>query len=344
MAEDPLRAKREILFVAILLILGSIVIIYPFLDAIIIAIVTAYLLSILHENLTHHIRSELLSTIIIISSLLSTISASLYLFFANIFEIIERLNSFTRNFEDILLASLEPFDLPPYISGNISDFFNEASGFATDFLLSVFASMPYYFIQTGIFLVASIYFYKDRKRIYSAFNSLLEGLPETESSIIRSLVDSIDNIFRGVFITQMMVAGVMGILAAAGFYLIGIVTTPIPLVPVWALLIAIAAILPLVASFMFYAPMTGYYLMVSEPLKASLILTYGVVVLQILPELLFRPWIGSKNLNEHPLIIFIGFLAGPLVLGFKGIVIGPLMLILTKEFILNYTDLVSEQE
>lgn len=344
MAEDPLRTKREILFVAILLILGSIVIIYPFLDAIILAIVTAYLLSILHENLTHHIKSEVLSTIIIISALLSTISAGLYFFFSNIFTIIERLNSFTRSFEELLLASLEPLNLPPYISGNISDFFNQTSEFATDFLLSMFASMPYYLIQTGIFLVTSIYFYKDRKRIYEAFNSVLEGLPETESSIINSLVESVDNIFRGVFLTQIMVAGVMGILAAAGFYAIGAITTPIPLVPVWALLIAMAAILPLVASFMFYAPMTGYYLMVSEPLKASLIFLYGVIVLQILPEVLYRPWLGSKNLNEHPLIIFIGFLAGPLVLGFKGIILGPLMLILTKEFILNYTDLVSEQE
>ncbi len=344
MANETLRAKREILLVAILLVLGSVVILYPFLDAIIFAVVTAYLLSLLHDNLSHYIRSELLSTIIIISALLSTISAGLYLFFANIFEIIERLNTFTTSFEELLLNSLEPLNLPPYISGNISDFFNQASNITTDILLSVFTAMPYYLIQTGIFLVASIYLYKDRKRIYKAFNSVLEGLPETESSIIRSIVESVDKIFRGVFLTQLMVAAIMGIMAAAGFYIIGALTSPIPLVPVWAILIAVFAIIPLIAAFMVYAPMAGYYLISAEPLKASLIFFYGIIVLQILPEILFRPWVGSKNLNEHPLIIFIGFLAGPLVLGFKGIILGPLMLILTKEFILNYTDLVSEQE
>ncbi len=344
MVNETLRAKREILLVAFILILGSIFIILPFLDAIILAVVTAYLLSMLHENLTHYIKSELLSTVVIISGLLGTISGGLYLFFSNIFEIIQRLNLFTSSMEDLFLSSIQPLNLPPYISGNISDFFSEASTFTTDFLLGLFASMPYFLIQTGIFLVASIYIYKDRKRIYTAFNELVNDLPETESRIIMSIVESIDQIFRGVFLTQIMVAAIMAILAAAGFYIIGTLTTPIPLVPLWAVLIGVFAIIPIIAAFMVYMPLALYYLMAAEPLKGSLIFVYGVIVLQILPEILFRPWVGSKNLNEHPLIIFIGFIAGPLVLGVKGIVVGPLMLILTKQFILNYADLVSGQD
>ncbi len=344
MTSETLRAKREILLVAIALILGSIFIIFPFLDAIILAVVTAYLLSMLHENLTHYIKSELLSTVVIISGLLATISGGIYLFFSNIFEIIQRLNVFTDSMEELFLSTIEPLNLPPYISSNISDFFSQASSFTTDFLLGLFTSMPYFLIQTGIFLVASIYIYKDRKRIYTAFDELIDDLPETESRIIRSIVESIDQIFRGVFLTQMMVAGIMAVLAAAGFYIIGSLTTPIPLVPLWALLIGVFAIIPIIAAFMVYTPLALYYLVAAEPLKGSMIFLYGIIVLQILPEILFRPWVGSRNLNEHPLIIFIGFIAGPLVFGVKGIIIGPLMLILTKQFILNYADLVSGQD
>ncbi len=344
MTSETLRAKREILLVAIALILGSIFIIFPFLDAIILAVVTAYLLSMLHENLTHYIKSELLSTVVIISGLLATISGGIYLFFSNIFEIIQRLNVFTDSMEELFLSTIEPLNLPPYISSNISDFFSQASSFTTDFLLGLFTSMPYFLIQTGIFLVASIYIYKDRKRIYTTFDELIDDLPETESRIIRSIVESIDQIFRGVFLTQMTVAGIMAVLAAAGFYLIGSLTTPIPLVPLWALLIGVFAIIPIIAAFMVYTPLALYYLVAAEPLKGSMIFLYGVIVLQILPEILFRPWVGSRNLNEHPLIIFIGFIAGPLVFGVKGIIIGPLMLILTKQFILNYADLVSGQD
>jgi predicted PurR-regulated permease PerM len=92
---------------------------------------------------------------------------------------------------------------------------------------------------------------------------------------------------------------------------------------------------------MIYLPLGTYYLITGAPLKGSLIMLFGLVVLQIMPEVFLRPYIGSKRMNEHPLIIFTGFLAGPLSLGMKGIILGPLILILTKEFILNYTNLVS---
>ncbi|PSH01785.1 MAG: hypothetical protein BRC27_00925 [Nanohaloarchaea archaeon SW_10_44_10] len=60
-------------------------------------------------------------------------------------------------------------------------------------------------------------------------------------------------------------------------------------------------------------------------------------------EIVIRPYIGSRQMDEHPLIIFTGFIAGPLTLGLKGLILGPLMLILSKEFLLNYSELVSER-
>jgi predicted PurR-regulated permease PerM len=148
-----------------------------------------------------------------------------------------------------------------------------------------------------------------------------------------------------VFLTQVLVALILGGISAVGFYLIGVITTPIDLVPLWVLMIIVASLLPLVANFMFYMPLGLYYLFPgAEPIKGFLIILYGVVFLQIMPELALRPYIGSKSLDEHPLIIFLGFLAGPLVLGVKGLILGPLILILTKEFAFNYADLVSDAE
>jgi predicted PurR-regulated permease PerM len=95
---------------------------------------------------------------------------------------------------------------------------------------------------------------------------------------------------------------------------------------------------------MFYGPVGFYYLVFGEPLKGALILIFGIVVLNIMTEIFFRPFIGSKQMNEHPLIIFMGFLAGPLTLGIKGLILGPLVLILSKEFLLNYSELVSDED
>ena len=342
MSEEGLRARRVILFVASVLVLASIFVVLPFMDAFVLAIVTAYLLSILHTKLNKHIQNENLSTVIIISGLLSSITGLVYIFMSNIFEIIGEFNEFTTSLEENFRSLVEPLNLPPYVIGNLTDFINRSSDFATDFLLDLFAALPYYLIQISIFAITAVFLYKDRKKIYSRFDEMIVGVPDPEAHIAKSLVESIDLVFRGVFMTQLLVALILGGPTMFGFYFIGVLTGPIPLIPFWALLIALAAMIPVFAGFMVYTPLSIFYLSTGEPLKASLIFIYGVVVLQILPEVLFRPWVGSRKLEEHPLLIFIGFIAGPIVLGIKGIVIGPMVLILAKRFILNYGDLVDE--
>ena len=344
MSEESLRVKRETLLVAMLLVLASVAVLFPFLDAIILAIATSYFLGFGHQKLSKHVRSDLIANTKIISGLLGLVSGGLYFFVENVYSIVQRFNEFVISLEDTTVSILESLNVPEYIISQTSTFFQQASNFASDQLLGIIFSLPSFLINLAIFLVASIFIYKDRARIYQGLESILIDLPETEEKIIRSLVESTDSIFRGVFMTQVIVAGILGILTAAGFYLIGLITSPIPLIPLWAALVAAAAILPLVAAFMFYAPLGTYYFLTAQPIKGSLIITFGVVFLQIMPEVVLRPWVGSRRLNEHPLIVFTGFLAGPLVLGIKGIILGPLILILTKEFILNYADLVSSQE
>lgn len=344
MPNESLRAKRETLFVAILLVLVSTFIIYPFLDAIILAVATSYLLAFAHQKLSAHVESDLLSNTIIISGLLTFVSLSLYFFVENIYDIIGSLNSFVISLEDSTVGVLQSLDMPQYVISEVSSFFQVSSNYASDHLLNILFSLPSFLIDLTIFLVTAIFLYRDRMKIYNSIQSILDDLPETEQQITRSIIQSIDDIFRGVFMTQVIVAGILGVVASAGFYLIGLLTSPIPLIPLWGFLIALAAILPLVAAFMFYAPLGAFYIIQSQPLKGSLIILFGILFLQIMPEVFLRPWVGARRLEEHPLIIFIGFLAGPLVMGVKGIVLGPLMLILTKEFILNYADLVSSQE
>ena len=343
MSDESLRAKRETLLVAILLILASTAVLYPFLDAVLFAIATAYFLGFAHKKLTKYVKNEALANTVLISGLLAAVSGGLYFFIENVYNIVTSLNQFVIELEGKTVDVLESLDIPSYIISEVTAFFQQSSNFASDQIFGVLFSLPNLVINVAIFLVASIYLYKDRKKIQSRLDKIIEDLPSTEARIIRSLVDSMDAIFKGVFMTQIIVAAILGLITGIGFYIIGLLTSPIPLIPLWMAFVAVAAILPLVAAFMFYAPLGVYYIISAEPVKGSLILLFGLTFLQIMPEVLLRPWVGSKRLEEHPLIVFIGFLAGPLVLGVKGIILGPVILILTREFILGYTDLVSEQ-
>lgn len=344
MVEDNLRFKREILGVAVILLLGSLFIIYPFLDALILAVATSYILRFVHRKINNRLENEYLSTIIVTSGILVVLVSGTYLFINNFFEIINSLNAFTGSLRQGVLNVIDLLGLSQTFQQNVTNLINSLSDRLNNWLIEVFAGIPALFIDLGIFLVTSIYLYKDGPRIEDKIMDIVDNLPDEEERIIRSLIRSIDAIFKGVFVTQLLVAVIIGVISGLGFYLISLITSPMPLIPLWAILIGLAAMLPLVAAFMFYGPIGIYYLIVGDPLKGILIIVFGVLMLNILPEVLIRPYIGSRQMDEHPLIIFTGFLAGPLTLGLKGIVLGPLILILTKEFILSYTDLVSVEQ
>lgn len=336
MDSDELRSQREMVLVTLLLMLGSLVIIYPFLDAIVIAVVVSYMLRAAHIQLNNHIDNELISSTIIISSVIVGLTLFMYLFINNFFVILTQFNAFTGTLREGILNVVDFLNLSQEFQRNVESFINTISDRATSELISTFTSVPSLLIDVAIFLVTSLFLYKDREKLESQFRGLLRSIPDPERTIIKSLIHSIDNIFRGVFMTQFIVALILTIVTAIGFYAIEQMTSNIMFIPLWSILIGIAALVPLFAAFMVYGPIGAYYIMVGAPLKGSLILVFGTVVINILTEIFLRPYIGSRQMDEHPLVIFLGFLTGPLVLGAKGIILGPLLLILTKEFALNY--------
>jgi len=343
MAEEDIRFKREILGVSILLILGSLFIIYPFLDAIILAVATSYFLRFGHKELDKRIENEFLSTLIITSSVIGIFMVGLFLFLNNFNEIIGNINILVIDLQQNTEQLITALNLSESFQQEVSRFLLTLSESVRIWLRTILASIPALLIDLGIYLVTSIYLYKDGAKIKEKVFSVVQSFPDNEEKIIKSLIRSTDSIFRGVFLTQFMVAGILGFLTAIGFYLIGLITTPIPFIGLWAVLISMAALLPLIAAFMFYGPIGFYYILYGQPLKGTLILIFGIVFLNILSEVVIRPYIGSRQMDEHPLIIFTGFIAGPLTLGLKGLILGPLMLILSKEFLLNYSELVSEK-
>jgi predicted PurR-regulated permease PerM len=344
MTEEDLRFKREILGVALLLILGSLFVLFPFLDAIILAVATSYFLRFGHRNLNAKLKNEFLSNLIIISSIVGVVTLGVFIFINNFNDILVALNVFAFDLQQNIQNLVNALNLPESFRNEMTQFIQALSSGMRDYLRNTLASIPSLFIDLGIYLVTSIYLYKDGPKIKEKTFEIINSLPDDEEKIIRTLIRSTDSIFRGVFLTQLTVAVILAFVTAAGFYAIGFTTSYIPFTILWAILIGIAALMPLFAAFMVYGPIGLYYLMFGAPLKGALILIFGTLFLNILPEIFLRPFVGSRQMNEHPLIIFTGFIAGPLTLGLKGLVLGPVLLILSKEFLLNYSALVSDAD
>ena len=343
MSDEEVRTQQEMLIVAGLLAVASLFVLFPFLDAIIMGVTVAYLLRFGHDWLNQYLENDLLSSIVVVSGVFAGVAIGLYFFINNFFEILTQLNQFSGSLSQGIVNLIDLLNLSESFQQNVSNFLTSISDRMTDSLVGLFTSVPGMLIHVAIFLVTAIFLYKDRSKIESQVNGLMTSLPEPEERIARSLIESVDSIFRGVFMTQILVAVVLGVISGIGFYIIGLLTSPVPYIPLWSLLIGIAALLPLVAAFMFYLPLGGYYIVVGAPVKGVLIILFGVILINVFTEIFLRPYIGSKQMDEHPLVIFLGFIAGPLVLGIKGLIIGPLLLILTKEFVMNFSNVVYEE-
>ena len=67
--------------------------------------------------------------------------------------------------------------------------------------------------------------------------------------------------------------------------------------------------------------------------RAIITLLFGFVL--SLSDMYIRPALTSRYVDVHPLILLIGFLAGPLTLGLIGFILGPLILGITYAVIIS---------
>ncbi|HOT06547.1 MAG TPA: AI-2E family transporter [Methanotrichaceae archaeon] len=146
----------------------------------------------------------------------------------------------------------------------------------------------------------------------------VELLPE------RALVDrfllEIHSIYTSLFNVYFITSMLSGLFAAVGFFLLGI---PYPVL--WGSLVAIFTLIPMVGPLSLILPMSIYYILGQDYLRAVLLLILGVVVLTIIPENVLRPRLAQQGASIHPAVTILAYTAPLFVVGLSGIVVGPFL-------------------
>ncbi len=86
----------------------------------------------------------------------------------------------------------------------------------------------------------------------------------------------------------------------------------------------IMAVVPVVGCSIIWAPAGIIMLLTGHIWEGMLILATGVLVISTIDNLL-RPVLIGKDVEMHPLMIFLSTLGGIVVFGFSGFVIGPII-------------------
>ncbi|MGB0653411.1 MAG: AI-2E family transporter [Thermoplasmatota archaeon] len=194
--------------------------------------------------------------------------------------------------------------LEPRVTGFLQDLAGRLVGFVGDFLLAftVILFVVYYVLTDGHLLVD--------------FLKRTAPLPRQQMGF---LLAEAHNGLRAVFVGQILTSLIQGGLGGIGFLIAGV-----PGAILWAGVMAILSLLPVVGAFIVWVPAAAVLFIQGQMWQAIFLTAWGVVVVSQVDNLI-RPRLIGDRAHIHPLFVLLGVLGGVAAFGFIGLFLGPLL-------------------
>jgi len=178
-------------------------------------------------------------------------------------------------------------------------------------------------VETSAWLVADLavmlftlfFLLRDRRFFLDTLRSLVPLRDDEWERITLRLHHTI----RATLFGKLLVAAAQGIMAGLMFWVLGI---PAPLV--WALAMTVLALIPVAGPFLIWIPATFYLALLGEPVKATILGVWGLLVVSNVDNLLY-PFLVGRSLDMHPLTSLLSVIGGVVLLGLSGVILGPLL-------------------
>lgn len=126
---------------------------------------------------------------------------------------------------------------------------------------------------------------------------------------------------RGVFVGQLLLSVLQGLLGGIGFWIAGL---PSPVL--WGAVMALFALLPVLGTPMIWVPAALYLLVEGQVWQGVFLLVYGTVAILVILDTFVRPKLLGSSTDLHPFFVLVGVLGGAAVFGFIGLFLGPLLI------------------
>jgi predicted PurR-regulated permease PerM len=149
----------------------------------------------------------------------------------------------------------------------------------------------------------------------------IERVAPLEPRHTRALLVEAREVAHTAFVGTIATSIVQGLLAGIGYAVLGV---PQPIL--WAAATALASFLPVVGTLLIWVPISGYLLMEGHPVRAIIMVAWGVLVVTSLADYVIRPRIVGGRGHGHPLLTLIALLGGIEVFGLAGLIIAPIIM------------------
>ena len=314
----------QVLIILFLLVI-SLMFIFPVLNMILLGAILAYLI----RPVASKIQSKLkFSSVSIILAMIVVLIPLILLVAYVSYEIVSVLTSLlASNFYlniNQFIAQL-PIDLNS-LTSSIDSSLNEIVKYALNYAVSFLSKFLNISLDLFILICSIFYFIRDGDK---CINFIRDFVPEDSKNFFDNTIESIKDVLRSIFYGHFLTSVIIGIFGAVGYSLLGyqygiflgVLTGILQLIPIFGPW-------PIYWTLFFIDLFTGNY-----P-RAIVVLLFGFFLSTI--DMYIRPALSSHYAEIHPLILLVGFLAGPLVYGVVGFIVGPLILGVTYTVLDSY--------
>lgn len=190
-------------------------------------------------------------------------------------------------------------------------------------------------LQLFVALAFAFYLLRDDDKLVRWFVSDIGG----ERSTAYTYVAAVDRSLQTVYFGNILNAFVVGLAAAVVYNLANVFAPPglsVPLPTLLGLLTGVASLVPIVGTKLVYVPIAAYLVVRSFEIgprtlwfPAAFVALF-IVVIDLVAEVIIRPYITGREL--HVGLMLFAYIFGPLLFGWYGLFLGPLVLVLLVQF------------
>lgn len=178
------------------------------------------------------------------------------------------------------------------------------------------AAIPEIMIAITIIPMVIYYILVDGERFVGWFRRSTPLPARQVDYLLRETRNGLNAVFMGQILTCIL----QGVLGGIGFVITGL---PNPVL--WAAVMALLALLPVVGTNIVWIP-AGLYLIIDGNLWGGIfMLAWGTFVVMIFMDNVIRPKLIGRHSDIHPMFVLVGVLGGAAVFGFIGLFLGPLL-------------------
>ncbi|MCA1779444.1 MAG: AI-2E family transporter [Xanthomonadaceae bacterium] len=177
-------------------------------------------------------------------------------------------------------------------------------------------------LKLALMLYITFFLLRDGRRLVEKLIHVLPLGDERE----RMLFQKFAEVARATVKGNLLVAMVQGALGGIIFWILGI-----PAALLWGVIMTVLSLIPAVGAGLVWLPAAIYLYAIGEWISASVLISYGLVVIGLADNIL-RPILVGRDTKLPDWMVLLSTLGGLALFGINGFVVGPLIAVLFIAF------------